>query len=148
MGYAEITIDQLSLDFMVEKVKSNKNGGLVTFSGDVRDNDNGLSVTAIDYHCYEAMALKELQKIVDSAEQKWSGTICAAIHRVGVIKVGESSVIIAVSAPHRAEAFEACRWIIDTVKTEVPIWKREEITNGKAKWIVGDEKFDAAGSIQ
>jgi molybdopterin synthase catalytic subunit len=141
--FALITKDVLDIDMLVDTVRSHKNGGYVTFSGDVRDNDDGKTVIGIDYHCYEPLAAKELERIVSEAEQRWPGTVCAAIHRTGMVKVGESSVIIAVSAPHRADAFDACRWIIDTIKTEVPIWKREEFDGADAKWIEGDRKIEA-----
>jgi molybdopterin synthase catalytic subunit len=146
VAFAQITKDVLDIATVVNHVRSDKNGGLVTFSGDVRDNDGGKTVTAIDYHCYQALAVKELQQIVITAEKTWPGTICAAIHRVGSVKVGESSVIIAVSAPHRAEAFDTCRWIIDTIKVSLPIWKREEFEGAKAEWIEGDHHIDAAQS--
>ncbi len=157
MGYSELTSDALSLDSVMAQVRSPRNGGYVTFSGDVRNHDAGEPVAAIEYQAYDALARRELARIVADAEQQWPEATCAVAHRVGLLRVGESSVVIAVGAPHRAEAFEACRWIIDALKVSVPIWKREEYADGldaaaggdgraggEAVWIEGERQVPAA----
>jgi len=137
MAHAQLTTKPLDLGSLLAIVRSPRNGGYVTFTGDVRDHDAGQTVTEIDYVAYEELAVKQMTAIVAEAESRWPGCMCAAAHRTGVLRVGETSVAIAVGAPHRAEAFEACRWIIDSFKTEVPIWKREEFESGGRAWIEG-----------
>ena len=151
MAFSELKYEELSLDAVLARVRSPRNGGYVTFSGDVRDHDAGQSVTGIEYQAYDALARRELARIVEEAERQWPDTVCAVAHRTGLLKVGESSVVIAVGAPHRAEAFEACRWIIDDLKVSVPIWKREEYVSGdstasggKVVWIEGEQHIPAS----
>ena len=87
----------------------------------------------LDYHAYEEMALKELRKLGEAAREKWSTTRMVIWHRLGPVAVGEASVVIAVSCPHRADAFAACRYVIDTLKEAVPIWKRE-VYAARERW--------------
>ena len=104
--------------------------------GVVRNHHNGRSVIGIDYHAYESMALKELTRIEDEATERWSDAQANIVHRIGSLGIGEASVCIAVSSPHRAEAFEACRFCIDRIKETVPVWKKELYSDGHA-WIEG-----------
>jgi molybdopterin synthase catalytic subunit len=121
---------------VVDSVASPGSGAIITFDGTVRDNARGKQVTHLSYEAYPEMALKELQKIRDQAMQRWSLNEVAIIHRIGRMEIGESSVFIAVSSAHRGDAFEACRFAIDTLKTTVPIWKKEHYQDGEV-WIEG-----------
>ncbi len=146
MAFAELTSEPVDSTSLAQRVRGPQHGGCVTFQGDVRDNDNGKAVIGLFYHAYEELARKELARIVDEAEERWAGTSCAISHRIGWLEIGETSVAIAVAAPHRVEAFDACRWIIDTVKTSVPIWKREEFDGEGAVWIEGSSQIPASAA--
>jgi molybdopterin synthase catalytic subunit len=98
-------------------------GALVTFSGIVRETEAGRAITHLDYEHYAGMAERELERLVAAARKRWPLRGCAVFHRTGPVAVGEASVIVAVSAGHRAEAFEAARFLIDELKKSVPIWK-------------------------
>lgn len=111
-------------------------GGYVIFSGNVRDSARGKKVVALSYDCYRPLAEAQMLWIAGEAERRW-GARCAIAHRVGAVPMGECSVAIVVGAPHRTEAFEACRWAIDTLKESVPIWKKETYEDGEV-WIEGD----------
>ena len=121
---------------VVDSVTTPGSGAIVTFDGTVRDNARGKPVTHLYYEAYPEMALKELHKIRDQAMQRWPLNEVSIIHRVGRMEIAESSVFIAVSSPHRTDAFEACRFAIDTLKTTVPIWKKEHYEDGEV-WIEG-----------
>jgi MoaE-MoaD fusion protein len=109
-------------------------GAICTFVGTTRENNVGRRVLRLEYEAYEAMALSEIRKLADEAGRRWEITRIAITHRIGVVEIGETSVAIAVSAPHRAEAFEACRFAIDRLKEIVPIWKKEHFEGGEV-WI-------------
>ena len=109
-------------------------GAVVLFLGVVRDNARGRRVDYLQYEAYETLARREMENIAGTIAGRWSGTRIAIAHRTGRLKVGEASVAISVSAPHRAEAFEAARFAIDTLKQTVPIWKKEIWEGGEA-WV-------------
>lgn len=111
-------------------------GGLAVFAGTVRDVHEGRSVTGINYHAHTALAERRLAEIEAEAAQRFGVEVSVA-HAVGELKVGEASVIIVVRAGHRAEAFAACRWAIDTLKQSVPIWKEERYADGAARFLEG-----------
>jgi molybdopterin synthase catalytic subunit len=127
-------IDLLSLSRSVEAPAY---GAIVTFTGHVRDNARGNRVLYLEYEGYEPLAEKQLHKILREAEERWN-VRCAASHRLGRLEIGECSVGLAVAAAHRAEAFEACHWLMDTLKETVPVWKREFFEGG-AHWVEGLE---------
>ena len=106
-------------------------GGVVSFVGNVRDHARGRSIKYLEYEAYPEMAEREMQKIADEAARRWPGTRVAIAHRMGHLDIGEAAVVIVAAAPHRAEAFEACRYAIDTLKLTVPIWKKEVATDGE-----------------
>jgi molybdopterin synthase catalytic subunit len=110
-------------------------GGVVTFSGLVRNHNRGRGVEFLEYDGYRPMAERELARIAREAATRWGGRI-AIHHRLGRLEIGEASVVVAAACAHRAEAFEACRFAIDTLKRTVPIWKREVWEGGEA-WIEG-----------
>jgi MoaE-MoaD fusion protein len=109
-------------------------GGTAAFLGTVRASAEDGPVTAIEYSAYEEMAEAELERIISEALHRWPGSRVEAQHRLGSIPVGEASIAIAAAAPHRAEAFEACRYVIEEVKTRLPIWKKEIFQDGSAGW--------------
>ncbi len=124
-----------SLDDVVGAVRHPRAGGIASFLGVVRDHAPGRhAVTRLDYEAYGAMADRQLVAICDGVEREWPGSRTAVIHRVGELSVGDVAVVCAASAPHRAQAFEACRALIDRVKADVPIWKRELGPDG-AEWV-------------
>lgn len=131
-----ITREQLDRDALVAAVSHPSVGGVVVFEGVVRDNARGKQVRYLEYDVYPEMAVQQIRKIVAEAERRWGVERVAVAHRVGRLEIGEASVIIVVASPHRGEAFEACRYIIDTLKTTVPIWKKEVATNGE-EWVEG-----------
>ncbi len=124
----------LSLQEVVDAVTRVSQGGLVTFSGVVRDHSKGKRVTRLEYEAYAPMAEKTLAEIGEEARVKWPGTEVAVVHRVGTLVPGELAVVIAVSAPHRKEAFRACEHVIDRLKEDVPIWKKETAEDGEV-WV-------------
>jgi MoaE-MoaD fusion protein len=115
----------------VARVKGPGMGGIVTFVGAVRDHARGRSIRHLEYEAYPEMAVREMEKIAEQAAQRWPGTRVAIGHRSGHLAVGEIAVVIAAAAPHRAAAFDACRFAIDTLKQTVPIWKKEVATDGE-----------------
>jgi molybdopterin synthase catalytic subunit len=111
-------------------------GGVVLFLGRTRDNSRGEKVIGLEYEAYEDLALKQMRKIEQEVLQRWPVRAMAMAHRTGYLKVGEISVAIAVACAHRGEAFEACRYAIDTLKKTVPIWKKEFRPDG-SHWVEG-----------
>lgn len=109
-------------------------GGLVSFVGAVRNHSRGHDIEFLEYEAYPEMAVREMQKIADEAASRWPGTRVAIAHRVGHLEIGDAAVVIVAVSKHRAEAFEACRFSIDTLKVSVPIWKKEVATGG-AYWV-------------
>ncbi|MEZ4358659.1 MAG: molybdopterin converting factor subunit 1 [Kofleriaceae bacterium] len=132
--YAAVLAEPLSLDRCVAQVASQEAGGLVTFSGMVRRQSRGETIDHLEYEAYGEMALKELRRLILEIEAEVPGARVAVEHRVGRLEIGELAVVIAASAPHRAEAFTACRAMIDRLKDCVPIWKKEVGTGGQ-EWI-------------
>ncbi len=116
------------------RVSGRDAGGVVTFVGAVRDHSRGHAIQHLEYEAYAEMAVQEMDRIVRRAAERWPGTRLAIAHRVGHLEIGDAAVVVAAAAPHRAEAFEACRFAIDTLKETVPIWKKEVATDG-AYWV-------------
>ena len=128
----------LAIDHLLTMVAAPECGGTCTFLGSVRNGPEEAThggVTAIEYSAYEAMADAELDRIVSETLARWPGARVALHHRLGLVPVGEASIAIAVAAPHRAAAFDACRYAIEEVKRRVPIWKREIHADGTAVWV-------------
>jgi molybdopterin synthase catalytic subunit len=109
-------------------------GAILTFSGVTRDNFGGRPVTGLSYEAYEPMALSVMTEICEEAAARWPGTRVAMVHRIGALAVGEVSVVIAVSTPHRADSYAASRFAIDALKERVPIWKKEHYADGGDAW--------------
>ena len=130
----ELTDAPISTDRVLRAVADPRAGAVVLFLGVVRDNARGRRVDHLVYEAYEALARRELDKIAAAVADRWPITRLAIVHRTGRLGVGEPSVAVAVSAPHRGEAFDAGRYMIDTLKQTVPIWKKE-VWEGGAAWV-------------
>jgi len=128
----------LSIDEAYRAVESDTQGGVTIFVGRVRNHNQGHAINRLEYEAYTSMAEKEMHRIVEAIQTEYPQTILACTHRVGDLRVGDLAVVCAASAPHRAEAFAACRQLIERIKEQVPIWKREHGPDG-AYWI----DFDA-----
>jgi molybdopterin synthase catalytic subunit len=132
----KITTEPLSIDEAVAAVRRDDCGAVSIFVGTVRDHHDGKQVTRISYSAFQEMAVKEFASIAAEAAAKWKVGSVHIAHRTGELKIGDASVVIAVSSAHRAEAFEACRHVIEALKKLAPIWKEEFYETGKA-WISG-----------
>ena len=110
-------------------------GAYVQFEGWVRDHNEGQAVLRLEYEVYEPLAIKEGEKIIAEAQEKFGITNAAAIHRSGLMELTEAAVVVGVSSPHRSEAFDACRYIIDETKVRLPIWKKEHYASGETEWV-------------
>ncbi len=110
-------------------------GGFVCFEGWVRDHNQGKSVTRLAYEAYPALAQSEGERILDEARQRFDIVQAVCVHRVGMLEIGDMAVWVGVSAAHRDAAFKACRYILDEVKSRVPIWKNESWTDGESGWV-------------
>ena len=131
-----ITFAPLSLEEIYTKANDAANGAVVVMSGMVRNQTDGQPVIALEYQAYEPMALKVFYQIAADIRSTWSDVKRVVIyHRVGRLQVGEISVLVAVGCPHRSEAFEACRYAIDTLKHNAPIWKKEHWADGSSTWV-------------
>lgn len=124
----------LALEEVVGAVGGFERGGLVTFTGTVRSETRGRRVRALSYEAYAGMAERAMAAIGREIESRWPGTRVGIVHRVGMLVPGEAAVVIAVSAPHRAAAFEGCRHAIERLKADVPIWKKERFEDGE-EWV-------------
>jgi molybdopterin synthase catalytic subunit len=130
-GQCWLSEEPLQVDEALKRVQGPGMGGIVTFIGAVRDNARGRDVRFLEYEAYPEMAVREMEKIADAAAQRWPGTRVSIGHRSGHLEVGDVAVVVVAAAPHRGEAFEACRYAIDTLKETVPIWKKEVATDGE-----------------
>ena len=110
-------------------------GGVSLFVGTTRQWTEERETARLRYEAYEPMALAELDRLARDAAERWPVARCCLLHRLGDVPVGEASVVVGVATPHRAEAFAACRWLIDTLKERVPIWKREVFADGTEAWV-------------
>jgi len=142
----ELTSRPLDARRMETAVTHKGAGAICTFTGIVRDNSRGRAVTHLDYEAYAEMATAQMRKIADEIAEKWPEARVAMAHRTGRLEIGEPSVVVSVSTPHRAEAIAACRWGIDRLKESVPIWKKEHAADG-TYWIEGDEAKPSRGRI-
>ena len=129
-----IRSNPISVDECVEAVAHPSAGGTAVFIGTVRDESDARAVTLLEYEAYASMAEKEMVRISEEIEREVPGVRLAVLHRIGALAVGDLAVVCAASAPHRAEAFQACRLLIDRVKERVPIWKREHGPDGSV-WV-------------
>ena len=135
-----VTRETLSVDALLAQVTSPACGGTCVFLGTVRDGPDEHGVTAIEYSAYEEMVEAEFGRLLADAGTRWPDARIAVRHRLGRIAAGEASIAIAAAAPHRAQAFEACRFVIEEVKRRIPVWKKELRLDGSEVWV------DSSGS--
>lgn len=129
-----ISDSQLNLQEAMDFVHSPECGAIATFIGRVRNHFEGKRVHATHYEGYVEMVGREMQRIVNECQNKWKIGKIAAFHRLGTLSVGEITVVLAVSAPHREEAFAACRYLIEQIKLRLPVWKKELYEDGEERW--------------
>ena len=129
-----ITETQLDIQSFTDYVLGDQNGAVNTFLGVTRNSTNGRAVVKLEYECYLPMAQKKLEEIKNEAVRKWEISSVAIGHRIGTLDIGETSLVVAVSGPHRAAVFEVCQYIVDRIKEIVPIWKKEFFEDG-AIWV-------------
>ncbi len=132
-----VTDAPLSVDEVLAAVTDPGAGGTCVFIGTVRDHSKAGDVTGLRYEAYDELALSRLQELADEMAGRWPVKKVAIVHRIGDLVVGEASVVVACSAPHRADAFEACRHGIERLKEDVPIWKKEVLVDGETHWVMG-----------
>jgi molybdopterin synthase catalytic subunit len=130
-----ITEGPLDHAAITESVRSTAAGAVCSFLGTVREMTGDRRTASLDYEAYPDMALKKMGELEDEARRRWPIIEAALVHRVGHLDLGEISVVVAVSCPHRHQAFEACRWLIDELKAVVPIWKKELWADGTEEWV-------------
>jgi molybdopterin synthase catalytic subunit len=130
-----LTTETIDFERVTEQVRRADCGAVVTFLGTVRDLTDGRVTAALDYEAYPGMAEKKMAEIERETRERWPVGALVLVHRLGHLEVGEVSVAVAVSCPHRAQAFEACRHAIDRLKEVVPIWKKENWADGSTEWV-------------
>lgn len=130
-----LTHQPIDTDAVLADVASPQAGAIVLFLGATREFTQGRQTASLDYECYPEMAEKKLAELEAEACRRWPIVNCSIIHRLGRLALGEASIAIAVSSPHRADAFAAGQWLIDTIKQVVPIWKQENWADGTSEWV-------------
>jgi MoaE-MoaD fusion protein len=133
----QLVREPIDMAALVRHVRAPGDGAIVTFDGFVRDHSHGRPTLYLDYEAYESMAIAKIQEIGAAIHERFPIHCVAIVHRLGRLQMGETSVFIAVSSPHRPAAFDACRYAIDTLKRTVPIWKKEYFEDG-AVWADGE----------
>ena len=133
-----LTHDPIDYFALTESVRTSAAGAVVSFLGTVREMTDGRRTVALDYDAYPEMATAKMQELADRAREKWPVTGVAISHRLGHLELGDISVAVAVSAPHRHQAFDAGRFLIDELKIVVPIWKKENWSDGTTEWVHPD----------
>ncbi|MGI8609591.1 MAG: molybdenum cofactor biosynthesis protein MoaE [Candidatus Dormibacteria bacterium] len=141
---SHLTHQPIAIEALLSGLPGPADGAVATFAGVVRDNQDGRAVDHLEYEAHELMAEQQMSKLSADATGRWGLSAVTMQHRLGPMAIGEASVVIAVAAPHRAEALEACRWLIDTLKAEVPIFKNEFYADGGSSWVGAPEQ--GAGS--
>ncbi len=134
--FFKITSQKIKIEEAIKKVSGKEAGALVTFIGTVRKASRGRDIKHLEHEAYNEMALKEIRKIAEVIKERWNIRKLAIVHRTGKLNLGEASILIAVSAPHRKEAYQASKYAIEKLKESTPIWKKEAWGSGE-EWIVG-----------
>jgi len=129
-----LTGDAIELSALLARVQSPSRGGVAVFLGQVRDHQDGRAVTRLEYSAYGPMAEAECAGIVAEAERRWNVAV-ALVHRTGSLAIGDLAVAVVAASAHRADAFTACRFVIEELKRRVPIWKREQYADGTIAWV-------------
>ena len=144
--YIALTRERIDAQKLIAAARQGEDGAVVVFDGMVRNNSRGRPTLYLDYEAYEEMAEKQMNTLANEARGRFGVRHVTMVHRLGRLQVGETSVLIVVASEHRAQAFEACRWLIDTLKKTVPIWKKETFADG-AVWAAG-EPFPAEFAVE
>jgi molybdopterin synthase catalytic subunit len=144
---SHLTTTPIDVNELIGQVQSPERGGFASFLGTVRNHHAGREVLRLDYHAYEPMAEAECARIVAEAESRWPVAV-ALRHRVGALEIGETAVAVVAAAAHRAEAFVACRHVIEELKRRVPIWKREQFADGTVGWVGAGETAERVGAME
>jgi molybdopterin synthase catalytic subunit len=131
----QLTREPIDSQALLDRVTTPAAGAVVLFLGTVREFTAGRQTTALEYECYPEMAENKLTELETEARRRWPLVEVAIVHRLGRLELAETSVAVAVSSPHRAAAFDAGRWLIDTLKQVVPIWKKENFSDGTTEWV-------------
>jgi molybdopterin synthase catalytic subunit len=131
----ELTQAAIDTAAILDKVQSTRAGAVVLFLGTTREITGERQTLSLDYECYPEMARQKLNELERDAVQRWPLIECAIVHRLGHLEPGEASVAVAASSPHRQDAFDAAKWLIDTIKEIVPIWKKENWADGTSQWV-------------
>jgi molybdopterin synthase catalytic subunit len=131
----ELSDKLIDVATVLDRVQSSAAGAVVLFLGTTREMTAGRRTQSLEYECYPEMARKKLAELEADARRRWPVTECAIVHRLGCLELGEASVAVAVSTAHREDAFAAAKWLIDTIKEEVPIWKCENWADGTTEWV-------------
>ena len=125
----------IDIDALREQMQDPAAGGFVVFEGWVRNENEGHEVERLEYEAYEPLAVKEGEKVIAEAREKFPHLKALCVHRSGLLEIGDCAVWVGVAAPHRDEAFKACRYIIDEIKVRLPIWKKEHYVSGDSGWV-------------
>ncbi len=131
----ELTHEPIDTHAITRRAGHSEAGAVVLFLGTTRELTDGRQTVALDYEAYVEMAQRRLSELEAEARRRWPVIECIVVHRLGRVPIGEASVAIAVSTPHRRDAFAACEWLIDSLKRDVPIWKREQWADGTTEWV-------------
>lgn len=148
MIQARLTTQPIDTNALLRELGNPVDGAQVLFLGVVRNHHQGRAVKRIDYEAYEPMALKELQKVATEVAAEFALERVLVVHRFGRHEIGDASIAVAIGSPHRAAAFDAARKIMDRVKVDVPIWKKEHFADGTVEWVLADKlvKSEAGGA--
>jgi molybdopterin synthase catalytic subunit len=130
-----ISDDSIAVDELRAQVMNPGSGGVCVFEGWVRNENDGRTVQRLEYEVYAPLAIKEGKKVIAEAKQRFPFLAASCVHRSGLLEIGDCAVWVGVSAPHRDEAFKACRYIIDEIKVRLPIWKKEHYVDGDSGWV-------------
>ena len=141
---SQVTREKIDLNGLLARAQNAAAGAVLLFSGDVRDHSEDWAVDFLEYETYESMAQKQIAEIVVEAKNRWELHHVEVVHRFGKMQISDCSIGIVVASSHRKDAYAASRFIIDTVKKSVPIWKKEHFTNGQAIWVKGCEAASVA----
>ncbi len=132
----KLSRDPIDAAVMASEMTRDEAGAVATFVGVVRaEEKDGRTLDALDYHAYEEMAMEQMHDIRRRAGEKFDILDCAVAHRLGLLRIGEASIAVVVTSAHRAAAFDACRWIVDAIKDDVPIWKQDVWVDGTKSWV-------------
>ena len=144
--WSHVGPEQIDPQAVLARVGDVAHGAVLLFVGTVRDHAEGRRVSGMGYEAYASMAEAVLAQIVDETATRWKTDHVAAAHRVGELDLGEASVAIAVSTPHRADAYEASRFVIEQIKVRLPVWKHEHFVEGDSRWVPGQAPPTASGA--